>query len=364
MLALTTDLRTDRLRRLRTRCAADGLDGVILARPQNVAYVSGFVGSAGFAVVTARDAHLVLDFRYVEQAASQAPHFTRVRARGPLPDAVAALVKDLGIRRVGVEEEFLPVGTFRRLADAAAPVEIVPVAGLDRLRWQKSPEEVAAIRRAAQVAADAFADVLPLIRPGAVEREIAVTLEERLRRRGSQRIPFDTIVASGPRSALPHGSADDRVIGPGEFVTVDFGAAVDGYHADCTRTLVTAPAGDRHREIYNVVLAAQQAALSGLRAGMTGKDADALARSVIEQAGYGEAFGHSLGHGVGLAVHEGPTLSPREEAVLPPGAVVTVEPGIYLSGWGGVRIEDVVVLTESGCEVLTPLSRDLIEVRP
>lgn len=363
MPASTTTAHGVPLQRLRERLAAAGLDAVVLAKPQNVRYVSGFTGSAGMAVITGTDAHLVVDFRYVEQASIQAREFMHVRAQGQPIDTAAEVLKRLGARRAGIEEEFLPVGLFRRLAAGAAPVDIVPTGGLDYIRWQKSSEEIEAIRRAAGVADAALADVLPSIRPGAVERDIAVTLEERLRRRGAERLPFELIVASGPRSALPHGVASDRVIGSGEFVTVDFGAVVNGYHSDCTRTVLTAPASARHREVYGAVLAAQQAALSGLRAGMAGREADALARSVIVQAGFGDAFGHSLGHGVGLAVHEGPTLSPREEAILLPGAVVTVEPGVYFPGWGGVRIEDLVVITETGCENLTTLPKTLIEVQ-
>jgi len=355
-------LATDRVNRLRERLAADDLDAAVLARPENVRYVSGFAGSAGLAVVTGDRAVLVVDFRYAEQAAAQAPAFERVQATGPLVEAAAEVLRRLGARRAGVEAEFLPIGTFRKLAAAAAPVAVEPVEGLDRIRWIKAPEEIEAIRRAQRVAEAAFQDVLPGIRPGAVEREVAVALEERLRRRGARASSFEIIVASGPRAALPHGVASERVIGPGECVTIDFGAVVDGYFSDCTRTLVTAPVSDRHREVYAVVRAAQEAALAGLRPGLTGREADALARDVIARAGYGEAFGHSLGHGIGLAVHEGPTLSPREEAVLAPGAVVTVEPGVYLPGWGGVRIEDMVVLTQDGCENLTALPKDLIEV--
>ncbi len=355
-------LDTDRVTRLRARLAAAGVDAVVLTKPQNITYVTGFTGSAGNAVVTQADAHLVVDFRYVEQAAGQAPRFGLVRSQGPLLDTAAAVLRQLRVQRVGVEADSLPVGAFRRLQAAVDPAEVVPLDGLDQLRWQKAADELEAIRRAAAVADAAFQDVLPAIRQGAVEREIAVALEHHLRRRGSERAPFDLIVASGPRSALPHGVASDRVVGTGEFVTVDFGAVVGGYHSDCTRTVVTAPVSDRHREVYGVVLAAQTAALEGLRAGITGREADALARSRIAQAGFGDAFGHSLGHGVGLAVHEGPTLSPREEAVLQPGVVVTVEPGVYLAGWGGVRIEDLVVITEDGCEVLTRLPTALHEV--
>lgn len=356
------DLHSERLKRLRARLESAGLDAAVLTRSQSVTYVSGFTGSAGMAVVSMAEAHLVVDFRYYDQAAAQAPGFAIERAPGPLLDAAAGVLGRLGARRAGVEEEHLPVGSFRRLQAAADSIEIVPVEGLDRIRWQKSPEEIEAIRQASQLAEAAFYEVLPMIRPGVTEHEVAVELEHRLRIRGSQRLPFDLIVASGPRSALPHGVASERVIGPGEFVTVDFGAVVDGYHSDCTRTVVTGPVSDRHREIYAIVLTAQRAALAGLRPGLTGREADALGRSVIAAAGYGDAFGHGLGHGVGLAVHEGPTLSPREAAVLAPGAVVTVEPGIYLPGWGGVRIEDLVVLTDGGCENLTRLPKNLLEV--
>ncbi|MBI3998685.1 MAG: aminopeptidase P family protein [Armatimonadetes bacterium] len=363
MSPLSSTITADRLTRLRARLADAGVEAVVLTKPENLTYVTGFAGSAGVAVISQTAAHLIVDFRYIEQAASQAPHVAVGRASGPLLDAAAAVLRQMPVHRVGVEGEVMPVAAFRRLQAAVEGADVVPLDGVDHLRWQKDPEELAAIRRATEVAEAAFADVLPLIRPGAVERDIAVELECRLRRRGSERVPFDVIVASGPRSSLPHGVASDRVIGAGEFVTVDFGAVVGGYHSDCTRTVVTEPAGDRHREIYHLVLGAQQAALDGLRPGMTGREADALARMVIAEAGYGDAFGHSLGHGVGLAVHEGPTLSPREEAVLAPGAVVTVEPGVYLSGWGGVRIEDLVVLTENGCEVLTRSPRSLHEVR-
>lgn len=357
-----TLLHTDRLTRLRERLSSAGLDAVVISKPQNVRYVTGFTGSAGIAVVTSTQAHLVLDFRYLEQAAVQAPKFGRVHAKGPLIEGVAGVLRDLGVRRVGVEADTMPVGTFQRLQTAVAPGEVAPLEGLDALRWQKSPDEIQTIRRAAAIADAAFVDVLPLIRPGARERDIAIELDYRMKQRGADRSGFDIIVASGPRSALPHGVASDRVIGPGEFVTIDFGAVVDGYTSDCTRTLVMAPAGDRHREVYHVVLGAQEAALAAVRAGMTGREVDAAARTRIAHAGYGEAFGHSLGHGVGLAVHEGPTLSPREEAVLPLGAVVSVEPGVYLPGWGGVRIEDLVVITEGGCEILTHLPKTWLEV--
>ncbi|MGH2404500.1 MAG: M24 family metallopeptidase, partial [bacterium] len=251
---------TDRLARLRARVSAASVDAVVLTKPQNVTYVTGFTGSAGIAIVTQSDAYLVLDFRYLEQAAGQAPLCRRVKANGPLLDAAAGVLRDTAAQRIGVEADTMPVGPFRRLQSALDPAEVVPLEGLDQLRWQKAPEEIDAIRRAAAIADAAFATVLPAIRPGSVEREVAAALEYELRRRGSERVPFDLIVASGPRSALPHGVASDRTIGPGEFVTIDFGAVVSGYVSDCTRTIVIAPVSDRHRQIYDVVHSAQAGA--------------------------------------------------------------------------------------------------------
>lgn len=353
---------TERLERLRAWLAESGAEAVIVSTPENLTYVSGFSGSAGLGVVTGDRACLVVDFRYVAQAAEQAPGWESVRAQGPLIEAAGALVRAWGIRRLAVEGETLAVGAFRRLQALVEPAEVVPLEGLDRLRWRKDPEELARIRRAVAIADAAFQEVMPLVRPGATEREVAAALEYAMRRRGADGIAFDTIVASGPRAALPHGRASDRVIGRGEFVIVDFGAVVEGYRSDCTRTVVTAPVDARHREIYALVLGAQEAALAALRPGMTGRDADAVARERIVAAGYGEAFGHGLGHGVGLAVHEGPRLSPREDAVLPSGAVVSVEPGVYVAGWGGCRIEDLVVLTDGRCEILTQVPKALVEV--
>lgn len=228
---------------------------------------------------------------------------------------------------------------------------------------RKDAAEIAAIRAAADLAAHAFAATLPAVRPGVTERELAAVLEGELRRRGSEWHPFPTIVASGPRSALPHARTSGRVVGRDEIVLFDFGAQVDGYCADLTRTVVVGRADDRQRAVYGLVHEAQRAAIGGLRAGLTGREGDALARAVIEAHGFGEAFGHSLGHGLGLEVHEGPRVSKANQEVLPEGAVVTVEPGIYLPGWGGVRLEDDVMLTLEGAELLSDGRTELVEVR-
>jgi Xaa-Pro aminopeptidase len=241
---------------------------------------------------------------------------------------------------------------------------LVPTTDLvERLRVIKSPEEVAAIRAAADLAQAALAEVLPAVRPGLTELEIAATLEAALRRRGSEWHPFPTIVASGPRAALPHARTSPRPVQAGEWLLLDFGAQVDGYCADLTRTVVVgARADERQRTIYELVRTAQRRALEHLRAGMTGREGDALARDVIAARGFGEAFGHSLGHGLGLEVHEGPRLAPTADAPLPLHAVVTVEPGIYLPGWGGVRLEDDAYLGPDGVVVLSDGRTELVEL--
>ncbi len=225
----------------------------------------------------------------------------------------------------------------------------------------KAPEEVEAIRAAGAVATAALEEAIGHVRAGQTEGEVAAVLEAALRRRGSEGYPFPTIVASGPRAALPHAGISERVIAPGDFLLLDFGAVVDGYASDVTRTFVVgAPATERQREVHAVVRRAQDAALGGLRAGLSGNEADALARCVIEDAGHGDAFGHSLGHGLGLEVHEAPRLARTADAVLPAGAVVTVEPGVYYSDWGGVRIEDDVALSPLHATLLTQFPRDLL----
>jgi Xaa-Pro aminopeptidase len=339
--------------------AASNAEGLLLLKPENRRYVTGFTGSAGLALVTLADIILAVDFRYEEQAAAEAPECTVVRGgRDPLA-ALAAAMKDRMPRSIGFEAEFVPYAQVERLREKLAPAELVPLNTIDRLRWVKDAAEVAAIARAVEIADAAYFHILETLRSGCSERAAALELEMFMRKAGAERLAFDTVLASGPRSALPHGRASDRVMGVGEFVTLDFGAMWQGYCSDCTRTVVLGSADERQRHLYGVVLDAQRQALAMIRAGVAGRDVDARARSVIAAAGFGEAFGHSLGHGVGLEVHEGPRLSPQEDAVLEPGMVLTVEPGIYLPGWGGVRIEDLVVVTEEGCRILTRAPKDL-----
>jgi Xaa-Pro aminopeptidase len=359
-----SDRRPERLASLRARLAAEGLGALVVAHPANVRYLTGFSGSSALVLVADGQAVLVTDSRYETQAAEEAGDAARVEiAPAGLLEALLALLPDSGARDpIGFEAHVFTVREASRLTDGAPPGRFRPAGELvERLRVVKAPEEIAALRDAARVAGAALARAVADIRVALSELEVAALLEGALRREGSVAHPFPTIVASGPRAALPHARTSARRVAAGEWLLLDFGAEVGGYCADVTRTFVVGgPPDARQREVYEVVQGAQGAALEGMRAGMTGKAADALARDRIAAAGYGAAFGHSLGHGLGLEVHEAPRVSRASEEVLPAGAVVTVEPGVYLPGWGGVRIEDDVVLGEAGATLLTDIPCELV----
>jgi len=350
----------DRLQRLRASMREQGLDGYLVTGPENWRYLSGFTGSSGALVIGEKAEVLVTDFRYLTQVREEAPGFTVRRQEESLWATVAATLQDLGLKRVGFEAEHLSVDDFYKLKELLPGEILTPAPGLvAKLRMIKDTGEIERIRQAVAVADAAWQEVLPTIRPGDAEQDVAWRLEEALHRLGASGTSFPTIVASGSRSALPHGEAGDRQLMAGDLVVVDFGCVLHGYCSDMTRTVVVGEPTRRQQEIYHLVLQAQLAAIAGLRPQLTGREGDALARRVIEEAGYGEYFGHGLGHSLGLAIHENPRLSPRENTVLAPGMVLTVEPGVYLPDWGGIRIEDVVVITESGCEVLTASAKDL-----
>ena len=361
---MAADRRDHRQRALRRRLIDLGLDGILVTHGPNIRYLTGFSGSAGILLVTGNRTVLITDFRYAEQAPAESSDAAEIVVE--LSDVWERLrrVLEPGPRlRVGIERDRLTVRDADRLMRLGA-TEAVPTSEVvEALRAVKDAGEVEAIAAAAALARDALAELLPSVRPGQTELEIAARLELALRVRGSEWHPFETIVASGPRSALPHARASRRPVGAGEWLLIDFGARLSGYCSDLTRTMVVGGRADqRQREIYGVVAAAQRAALVGLRPGMSGREGDALARDVIAGAGYGEAFGHSLGHGLGLEVHEGPRLSRMAAEPLPAGAVVTVEPGIYLQGWGGVRLEDDIHLTATGARCLSDCRTELLEL--
>jgi Xaa-Pro aminopeptidase len=338
-----------------------------------VRYLTGFTGSNGLALVGSSDLELrvfVTDFRYLTQAAGQVePGFERRSASTELLDALPGLLSParLGRRplRVGFDDAHLSVKQHERLAGSLPEgVDLVPAAGMvERMREVKAPVELERIRAAAALADEVLERALEGRLSGRTERELALSLEYELRREGAHAPSFPSIVASGEHSALPHAEPRDVEIARGVLVTIDMGAELDGYCSDCTRAVATGDPGAQAREVYELVLRAQLAGLEALRPGPSGRDVDAVARAVIEDAGHGEHFGHGLGHGVGMEVHEGPRLSRlRAGSALAAGNVVTVEPGVYLPGRFGVRIEDLVAVTEDGREVLTRVPKELREV--
>ena len=342
----------------------DGLeaDAFLVTSRINRMYLSGFSGSAGWLLLSRARAYALIDFRYREQVKQQAPSFEPVEG-DDFAESLAKLVKEEGLGRVAFEAAHTSVKDQNRREEMLPQVRWVPTSGvIEEIRAVKEPEELARIERAVALADEAFTYITGRL-AGRSEKEVALDLEFFLRRNGAQALAFPSIVASGPQGALPHAVPTDRVIGRGDLVTLDFGAYLDGYCSDMTRTVGIGPLTARQREVYDVVLRAQRAGLEAVRPGRLGKEVDADARAVIEAAGFGKNFGHGLGHGVGMEVQEDPPrLSRRGEARLVPGMVTSVEPGIYIAGWGGVRIEDLVVVTEEGCRVLTRSPKELLEL--
>ncbi|MFC4103846.1 M24 family metallopeptidase [Paenibacillus xanthanilyticus] len=351
---------TNRVAGIRARLSELGLDALLVTSAVNRRYVSGFTGSAGVLLLTGTQNYLVTDFRYRTQAPEQAPAFTVVEHGIKLLDTVAELANAAGVKRLGFEQDHVVFSEYIGWKDGLAGVELVPVSGvIEKLRMFKDDAELAVMREACALADATYQHILGVIKPGLRESDVALEMETFMRKGGASGPSFETIVASGERSALPHGVASNRIIGDNEFVKLDFGAYYNGYCSDLTRTVVVGKPSEKHREIYAIVLEAQMTALAGIKPGMTGREADALARDVIARYGYGDHFGHGTGHGLGMEIHESPRLSKMSDTVLEPGMTVTVEPGIYLPGFGGVRIEDDIVITAGGNERLTASPKEL-----
>lgn len=335
------------------------LSALLVTNPYSRRYLTDFTGTSGVALITEDKAYFITDFRYTEQATSQIKGYEIVEQKTTLIDAVAELVQQHNLSKVGFEQESMTYAEFDRYQKALS-TELVPTTGIiEKIRLIKSEDELTIIKQACQIADEAYLHILDFIKPGMTELQVSNELEFFMRSKGATSSSFDIIVASGMRSALPHGVATDKVIESGDFVTLDFGAYFNGYVSDVTRTLAVGEPSEKLKEIYQVVLDSQLLALEKIKPGMTGKEADAISRDYIASKGYGDAFGHSLGHGIGLEVHEGPGLSSRSDVVLEPGMVITIEPGIYLPGIGGVRIEDDALVTETGVEKLTHTSKEL-----
>jgi Xaa-Pro aminopeptidase len=347
-----------RLEKLRSRLVEKAIDGILITQSENRRYLSGFHGTAGYLITTKKQAVLATDFRYTEQAKEQAPDFTVKQVSGGLEKWFPELVRDMGIKRLGFEGGDVTFDFHRQmmavLKKHKSSVKLVSTGGLvEEIRAVKEPEEIEFVAKASAITDAAFEDVETEIKAGMTEKQVAWELEKAMRARGSQSLPFDIIVASGPNAALPHARPTDRAIKPGEPVVIDMGARYKGYASDLSRTLCVGRADVKFKKVYNVVLDAQKTAIEAITKGMTGNQADKIARDVIKKTGYGEAFGHALGHGVGLAEHEQPRLGPRSKDRLTDGMVFTVEPGIYLTGWGGVRIEDTVVMEGGKVKMIT-----------
>ena len=345
---------------LRQKLAEQDLDAILITQPENRRYLSGFTGSAGVLLISQEQAVLATDFRYYEQVEKQAPDFQLAEVKDEFKTVLPELVQQLGAKRVGFESAHLTVDQHREWQEVVEGFELATTKELvTRMRAVKDEDELSRIKKAIALADQAIARIVGFIEPGMTEKEVAWELEVFMRTRGAEKLAFDIIVGSGPNGAMPHATVSERAIRAGEPIVIDMGAMVDSYNSDLTRTICAGRPNDKFKEIHAIVLEAQLTAEQSIRPGMQGKQADAIARKVIEEAGYGENYGHGLGHGVGLAVHEKPVAGRLSEDVLEPGMVFTVEPGIYLPGWGGVRIEDIVVMREDGVEVLTQASKDV-----
>ena len=360
--------RERRLAALRTAIAAAQLDALLVSSLPNIRYLCGFSGSSALLIVTATDALLLTDFRYSIQANVEAGTVARViiESTSLWARLWAELPQMRHVESIAFESAHVTHADFQRLVEppqGGARWSWRPSVNLvESLREKKDDGEIAHIREAARIAETALGNAITQVKAGMTEIAICGLLEGELRACGSEAHPFEAIIASGDRSALPHARSSARTVQAGDILLIDFGAEFGGYCSDITRTFAVGKATPDQKEIHDVVREANGTASGAIRAGMRGKDADALARGYIERRGWGEAFGHSLGHGIGLEVHEGPRLSKLNEALLPVGSVVTIEPGIYRPGWGGVRIEDDVLLTADGRDVITKFPRDLIEL--
>ena len=350
----------DRVAGLLSQLPDRNLEAMLISAPENRRYLSGFSGSAGYLVISNSQPVLVTDSRYTEQAANQARDFRVVQSRGGW-DWLVDWLKETGVKRLGFESQNMTVDTHDALLEALKKdgslnqVSLIAASGMaEHQRTIKDGDELRLLQKAIDASDAAMDAVCPEITEGMTEREVAWRMEKAMRDFGADGLSFDTIVASGPNGAMAHHQPSDRIIQRGEPIVIDMGAMAGGYCSDITRTVVVGEPDDTFRKVYDIVLGAQLTAINTVNTGMTGQECDNLARTVIAEAGYGDNFGHSLGHGVGLAVHENPRVSPKSEDILDLDTVFTVEPGIYITGWGGVRIEDIVTLGKDGA---IPLSK-------
>lgn len=335
------------------------VDVLIIVNLCNIRYLTGFTGSSGTVVLGRDEGWFLTDSRYTTQASDEVSGFSIIEYRSQL-ESVSSLLKGISAQRAGFEAGHMTVALYNELSATLPAVHFTPIGPeLDHLRSVKDTEEVQLLASSAEIASTALLGILDRIRPGALERDVALALEFAMKSAGAEEKAFDFIVASGKRGALPHGKASGKVINSGELVTIDFGAVCNGYFSDETVTVAVGKPDERQREIYSIVKDAHDRALAAVRPGISFKELDALARDYITEKGFGSNFGHGLGHGVGLEVHEQPVVSFRNEGLVEEGMVFTIEPGIYIPGWGGIRIEDTVVVTADGYRLLTKVPKEL-----
>lgn len=352
-----------RIARIRDILKNINADGIIAYSPENRRYLSKFTGTTGYVIIGMNNAGFVTDFRYTEQAALQCKGYEIIKNENSLTEYLADTISKYNIKNLAYEDDYMTVGFYDKLKEKLFDVNMIPLKeSSGEIRIIKEEEELENIKKAAEITDLAFSHILGYIKPGITEIDIALELEYFMKKNGASGNSFDSIVASGLRSSMPHGVATDKKINNGDLLTIDFGCVYNGYCSDMTRTIVVGKANEEQKKIYNIVLKAQKEALLHIRAGVSGKDVDKVARDIISEAGYGDNFGHGLGHGVGLAIHEEPRLSPMGNRVLEKNMVVTNEPGIYISGFGGVRIEDLVAVGEDGPVVFSKSPKELIEL--
>jgi Xaa-Pro aminopeptidase len=349
----------ERINRIKRVLREDHLDGILITSLENVHYLSGFTGSDAALVMTETKGYFLSDSRYTTQAREEVSGFELIEYKKKT-EGLSDLMNDLGLRGVGFEAQNLTYGAHKELAEKVSGGELLPLdERIKNIRAVKDDEEIGSIKKTIDIASKSLRENIGRIKPGTRESEIALELEFSMRRNGADGISFDTIVASGDRSALPHGKPSEKTIHKGDFVIIDFGVRYRGYYSDETCTFFCGKPNLRQKEVYQIVKDAHDKTIASVRPGRKAMELDAVARGWIKDAGYGAYFGHMTGHGVGLAVHENPVIGPETMDVVEEGMIFTIEPGIYIPGWGGVRIEDMVLVTGNGFEILTNLSKEI-----
>ncbi len=350
----------NRLEKLKSLMIEQGLDGILLMGDPNRNYISYFTGDESYALISKDKDIFITDSRYTEQAKNQVKGFEIYQYNTPFINDLAKLVQENSIKKLGFEENIV---TFSKYDEFLKNLdcELVPLNGLvEKMRIVKDDSEIEKIRKAASIADAALVELVKFIKPGMSEKEVGLQLEYNMKKLGATGLSFKSIVASGKRSSLPHGIASDKIIENGDFLTLDFGCIYGEYCSDMTRTLVIGEPSEKMLDIYNTVKEAQARALKFITEGVKASEVDKIARDYINSKGYGEYFGHGLGHGVGLEIHEAPAVNTRNNSILKEGMIITDEPGIYIPDFGGVRIEDLILVKKDGCEVLSKSSKELI----